>query len=269
MSCVRPPLLKKPSRGFAWACGPCSRAQERKLEARNTPNLADASLDADDEEIIDEDEDEGLGLGEGVFQKRSHSSQDPTQDRWAQIRKNPNFEDSLPPRSPKSRKASRRLKSVPSSGDAVLIGLLGGGKALEVARAAATELLASDDEMSDGSKKGVVVNVPTDNNDLAALAMGALKVHAAHFATTLNESAQAKSDEVVASPTTMSGNEGHSQVQPLTSMVIDSTNQEIRHLSPSNSGIKTADELAPIQEPSPKTEKSYGGFTPSSRLRFN
>ncbi|KAK5084400.1 putative PHD type zinc finger protein with BAH domain-containing protein [Lithohypha guttulata] len=37
MSCVRPPLLKKPARGFAWACGPCSRAQELKMEARNTP----------------------------------------------------------------------------------------------------------------------------------------------------------------------------------------------------------------------------------------
>ncbi|KFY55039.1 hypothetical protein V497_07232 [Pseudogymnoascus sp. VKM F-4516 (FW-969)] len=56
MNCVRPPLLKKPSRGFAWACGPCSRAQERKLEARNTPNVADAG-DDDDEMMDDEDED--------------------------------------------------------------------------------------------------------------------------------------------------------------------------------------------------------------------
>ena len=60
MNCVRPPLLKKPSRGFAWACGPCSRAQERKLEARNTPNLADPGLEAEEEEIVDEEEDDGL-----------------------------------------------------------------------------------------------------------------------------------------------------------------------------------------------------------------
>jgi hypothetical protein len=65
MNCVRPPLLKKPSRGFAWACGPCSRAQERKLEARNTPNLADAAVDLDDEDMIDEEDDEAH-LGEGV-----------------------------------------------------------------------------------------------------------------------------------------------------------------------------------------------------------
>jgi hypothetical protein len=39
---------------------------------------------------------------------------------------------------------------VPSQGDSVLISLLDGGMALEVARIAATELLAEDDEMSDG-----------------------------------------------------------------------------------------------------------------------
>ncbi|KAF4631157.1 hypothetical protein G7Y89_g6970 [Cudoniella acicularis] len=55
MSCVSPPLLKKPSRGFAWACGPCSKAQEKKLEARNTPNVTD-NLDPDDEEYNDEED---------------------------------------------------------------------------------------------------------------------------------------------------------------------------------------------------------------------
>lgn len=57
MNCVRPPLLKKPSRGFAWACGPCSRAQERKLEARNTPNTAEAG-EGEEEELGDEEEDD-------------------------------------------------------------------------------------------------------------------------------------------------------------------------------------------------------------------
>ena len=64
MNCVRPPLLKKPSRGFAWACGPCSRAQERKLEARNTPNLADIGFEAEEEELIDEEEEEALMQGD-------------------------------------------------------------------------------------------------------------------------------------------------------------------------------------------------------------
>ncbi|PMD31139.1 hypothetical protein L207DRAFT_640895 [Hyaloscypha variabilis F] len=53
MSCVNPPLLKKPSRGFAWACGPCSKAQEKKLEARNTPNVTDPMVDAEEEEYVD------------------------------------------------------------------------------------------------------------------------------------------------------------------------------------------------------------------------
>ena len=41
---------------------------------------------------------------------------------------------------------SEDSKPVPSQGDAVLIGLLGGGKALEVARTAGTENLAADDD---------------------------------------------------------------------------------------------------------------------------
>ncbi|KAK8089567.1 BAH/PHD-containing protein [Apiospora hydei] len=58
MNCVRPPLLKKPSRGFAWACAACSRAQERKLEARNTPSLLDPHPEAEEEEYWDEEDDE-------------------------------------------------------------------------------------------------------------------------------------------------------------------------------------------------------------------
>ena len=54
MSCVNPPLLKKPSRGFAWACGSCSKAQEKKLEARHTPNIAD-TIDGEEEELNEED----------------------------------------------------------------------------------------------------------------------------------------------------------------------------------------------------------------------
>ena len=58
MNCVRPPLLKKPARGFAWSCGPCSRKQERKLEARNTPLVGDKTLEGEDEELLDEEEEE-------------------------------------------------------------------------------------------------------------------------------------------------------------------------------------------------------------------
>ncbi|RYP56538.1 hypothetical protein DL771_011857 [Monosporascus sp. 5C6A] len=59
MTCVRPPLLKKPSRGFGWACAACNLAQERKLEARNTPSLLDQPQEAEEEENWDE-EDEGV-----------------------------------------------------------------------------------------------------------------------------------------------------------------------------------------------------------------
>lgn len=65
MNCVKPPLLKKPSRGFAWSCAACSRAQERKLEARHTPNLADPYGDLEDDELLEEEEDDALAIGTG------------------------------------------------------------------------------------------------------------------------------------------------------------------------------------------------------------
>ena len=87
MNCVRPPLLKKPQRGFAWSCGPCSRRQERKLEARNTPNVTDRALEGEDEELFDEEEDEHAAASD-----HANSGQDaltsgpkpPTADQIAQ-----------------------------------------------------------------------------------------------------------------------------------------------------------------------------------------
>ena len=82
MNCVRPPLLKKPSRGFAWACAPCNRMQERKLEARNTPRVGDAT-EIREEEVYDEEEEE-----EVLDSSRGSPSQDdeinvPTEEQAA------------------------------------------------------------------------------------------------------------------------------------------------------------------------------------------
>lgn len=57
MSCVDPPLSKKPSRGFAWSCGPCSRAQERKLEQRHAAVLPESSQLTQDEVMEDDEPD--------------------------------------------------------------------------------------------------------------------------------------------------------------------------------------------------------------------
>ncbi|MCJ1479792.1 putative PHD type zinc finger protein with BAH domain-containing protein [Lambiella insularis] len=62
MTCVRPPLLKKPARGFAWSCGPCSRKQERKLEARNTPLVGERAVEGEEEEYLDEEDEEHAGV---------------------------------------------------------------------------------------------------------------------------------------------------------------------------------------------------------------
>lgn len=64
MNCVRPPLLKKPARGFAWSCGPCSRKQERKLEARNTPIVGERAVNAEEEELLEEEEDDNAGVSD-------------------------------------------------------------------------------------------------------------------------------------------------------------------------------------------------------------
>ncbi|KAI1322220.1 hypothetical protein F5Y16DRAFT_51572 [Xylariaceae sp. FL0255] len=57
MNCVRPPLAKKPSRGFGWACAACNRARERKLEGQHTPGQLDSHVEAEEEEVWDEEED--------------------------------------------------------------------------------------------------------------------------------------------------------------------------------------------------------------------
>ncbi|KAI9834745.1 MAG: hypothetical protein M1819_002831 [Sarea resinae] len=90
MNCVRPPLQKKPSRGFGWSCGPCSRAQERKLEARNTPLIGEALNDAEEEEYFDEDEDEPPGrltsTGDNTPAQLEHHDHPATAEQIAQTK---------------------------------------------------------------------------------------------------------------------------------------------------------------------------------------
>ncbi|KAL8706738.1 MAG: hypothetical protein Q9201_000263 [Fulgogasparrea decipioides] len=62
MNCVQPPLAKKPARGFAWSCAPCSRKQERKLEARNIPIVQEKGPEGEEEEFLDEEEEEHAGV---------------------------------------------------------------------------------------------------------------------------------------------------------------------------------------------------------------
>lgn len=85
MNCVNPPLLKKPARGFAWACGPCSRAQERKLEARRTPNISELGTEPEEEEIIEE-EDPVAGTETGANTPKESDDRPPTEAEIAHAR---------------------------------------------------------------------------------------------------------------------------------------------------------------------------------------
>jgi len=74
MNCVNPPLPKKPARGFAWSCAPCSRRQEKKLEARNTPLAGEKTVEGDEEEEYLDEEEEDHGLVSSVTNANSPSN---------------------------------------------------------------------------------------------------------------------------------------------------------------------------------------------------
>ncbi|KAI2416327.1 putative PHD type zinc finger protein with BAH domain-containing protein [Ophidiomyces ophidiicola] len=74
MNCVRPVLQKKPARGFAWACAACSRAQDKKMEARNTPIIGGAHREAE-QDAFEEDEEDPAIVAEAT-QRSSPSGND-------------------------------------------------------------------------------------------------------------------------------------------------------------------------------------------------
>ena len=90
MNCVRPPLLKKPARGFGWSCGPCSRKQEKKLEARNTPLVGEKSMEGEEEEFVDEEEDQSAtAAGNGSSREidvQASGPRPPTAEQIAQAK---------------------------------------------------------------------------------------------------------------------------------------------------------------------------------------
>ncbi|KAI0071159.1 hypothetical protein K474DRAFT_1712701 [Panus rudis PR-1116 ss-1] len=43
MSCVSPPLLSKPSRGYGWTCAPCSRQHEEEVEGHEVRHITPAA----------------------------------------------------------------------------------------------------------------------------------------------------------------------------------------------------------------------------------
>ncbi len=82
MQCVRPPLLKKPARGFAWACAACSRAQELRMDARNTPMGSEGGLGTDDDPMDEDDEHHIKDTRESSAAPEPHP--EPTQQQIAQ-----------------------------------------------------------------------------------------------------------------------------------------------------------------------------------------
>ncbi|KAE9966108.1 hypothetical protein EG328_009177 [Venturia inaequalis] len=74
LTCVRPALARKPARGFAWACAVCSRAAEKKREARRTSLVGENETDADEEEIIEEEEEDPAILAERAARAKAEAA---------------------------------------------------------------------------------------------------------------------------------------------------------------------------------------------------
>lgn len=155
-----------------------------------------------------------------------------------------------------AKKTKRRLKALPSQGDAVLISLMGGGKALEVSRAAASTLLPSDDEMSEGGQKDIEVNVESAvaPTDLQAVAAGALKQFTASVTA-----APIKGEDA----TNGSATNGDAPTEPIPSMKTEPMEDVTPHHATHMADVKGGTELAPIQEHSPKSDKPNGMTLPS------
>jgi hypothetical protein len=127
------------------------------------------------------------------------------------------------------------VQTVPSQGDAVLIGLLGNGKALEVARNAATNLLPAANKKREISATWQKSDHMTDLKALEdALNVG--KIHTARIATSPNGPAPPPLSE-------------------------DSIARRLNRLN--YNIIQGSDKLAPIQSPSPKSDNANGITLPS------
>jgi hypothetical protein len=164
---------------------------------------------------------------------------------------------------------SEDTKPVPSQGDAVLIQLLGGGKALEVARTAATQLLPADDEMDEQEGKGVEVSaaptktaLATQLEALAAGALNAVKYHTAHADTAPYGPEGAAQGDTTVAPRP-NGHGAHHTSEPLPAIKSEPSDNGGRHLSPTLFNAHGGEELAPIQEASPKSEKANEVTLPS------
>ncbi|TID16526.1 hypothetical protein E6O75_ATG11644 [Venturia nashicola] len=74
LTCVRPALARKPARGFAWACAVCSRAAEKKREARRTSLVGENETDAEEEEIAEEEEEDPAILAERAARAKAEAA---------------------------------------------------------------------------------------------------------------------------------------------------------------------------------------------------
>jgi hypothetical protein len=64
MKCVKPPLPRKPTKGYHWACGPCMRARMKEMRANNIPmfklkkKTSEEEEDDEEEEFLDDESEE-------------------------------------------------------------------------------------------------------------------------------------------------------------------------------------------------------------------
>ena len=136
---------------------------------------------------------------------------------------------------------AKDAKPVPLQGDVVLVGLLGSGRALEVARRAGTDLLPADDKEK-RSKTNFRVDNVANLKVLATDALKAAKFHSTNAIIAPNGPTKPSLREINIAPRP----DAHDRNMPL--------EDRKHHLSPKLFSIRS-NKLAPIQEPLPKAEK--------------
>lgn len=168
------------------------------------------------------------------------------------------------------RKGSNRHKIRPSHGDAVLVSFMGDGKRSEIARQAAAQPLASDDEEEEESVKGTEVNVNVEKDkdrvdELTALAQNALRAHEGQTAQSSSQAVLAASTNKSNTPESNAQAEGEpmEDVKPtLPSIITTHVGESRKHPLPDMKGkteMKTAEgELPPILPQSPQSNFSNG-----------
>ncbi|OLL21929.1 Lid2 complex component snt2 [Neolecta irregularis DAH-3] len=81
MLCITPPLLKKPTKGFAWTCAPCAREKDKILEANSLPDFRFNKPMSKSESSVAPEEDNDTEQAPTRRETPTHDVSEPTKEQ--------------------------------------------------------------------------------------------------------------------------------------------------------------------------------------------